>query len=341
MINRQVFMKKKFLYGMIVLLSVSLFFLGCPTEADDGDTTGAPVDDSGGTSLTPGEAAKALAKTLTDLGFTVVDSGNGSLSITGAGGTTALITQPFSVPAGVTLTLTEGATVTSTITVGSDATVAIPAGKDLIVSTGTINNAGAIEVTGTYTLQNTAHGANTGTVTVKSGGQINSGAPISGNGINVVESGGKVSFNDTGSPLFIDNSTGLIKLSTSPAGKFSYGNGFYAVEAGEVTLDGAALLDSQAEPLTIKAGAKLIIDGTNGDLTLRNSTAANPTLRGLDGAQIEIESSGSITFASGAGVEVNFYDSTGTQESSPPADDDTYTWGTVPGESFSGWVGTH
>jgi hypothetical protein len=36
-------MNKKFLFGMIALLSVSLFFLGCPTEADDDPPPAAPV----------------------------------------------------------------------------------------------------------------------------------------------------------------------------------------------------------------------------------------------------------------------------------------------------------
>ncbi|MFP3090210.1 hypothetical protein LQZ21_07765 [Treponema sp. TIM-1] len=370
-------MKKKLLYGMIALLSVSLFFIGCPTEADDGGAPGSPFDDSGGKRPSPGESAKALAATLTSLGIPVVDAGNGKLRISNA----TTITQPFAVPSGVELTVVTGTTISAPVTVGSGATLVVPSGTITVqdgtgtqgtitnagtievqsggnlnvaatgtlnntgtievqgsgtltgAADGTINNTGAIAVAGTYTLATDVEGTNNGTVTVASTGTVSaaSGVRIAGTGINIVDAGGTVIADDISSPSLIGTSGSTFQLSTTaPVGKFSYGNGFFAVEQGNVTL----AEDYELRPnltLTVKAG-KLIID--SGDtLTLKNSTADNPVLRGVAGAQVEI--TGTISFD--PSTIVNFYDRlTGAVVGSVTG---TYTWTNDVGGANAGKAG--
>jgi hypothetical protein len=89
-------MNKKFLFGMIALLSVSLFFLGCPTEADD-DPPAAPSTDASlntlkGNTITVGSQAGTTAAPKTGMG-TVPD------------GTTSVVASDFGAAAGATVKL--------------------------------------------------------------------------------------------------------------------------------------------------------------------------------------------------------------------------------------------
>jgi cytoskeletal protein CcmA (bactofilin family) len=181
---RKVFMKKKFIFGMIALLSVSLFFLGCPTEASDDDTSGAPFlpPDEGGSPPSSADQAKALAQTLTSLGLTVTLSGS-TLTIVGS----ESLNKPLIVPAGVTLAAQVGETLTveALITVAAGATLSVPAGATLTVDgtnngeltvAGTLSNPGTLTVDGPLTVTGTITNAGTGTITVTDTAVIANGA---------------------------------------------------------------------------------------------------------------------------------------------------------------------
>jgi hypothetical protein len=226
-------------------------------------------------------------------------------------------------------------------TVENSGTIAVgDTGSYEIVPGAVINNTGAINVSGTYTIIAGAGGSNTGVVTVKDGGTIISNAPISGNGTNTVEAGGTVYFaaDDSGDPIIgkaADNAIFQPEAASgaTPAGKFSYGNGFYAVEAGVVTLGANYDLDTNGVTLTIKAGAKLSIPASK-TLKLKNTKTSTKlfTLKGIAGALVEVANNGVIICESDGLAEwpletiSNFYANTGAVESGTPAANNlTYT----------------
>jgi hypothetical protein len=256
------------------------------------------------------------------------------------------------IPAGVTLK------------VADDGTLAVPASKKLVV-TGDLEVEGGISVpasaeievgTGaTYILKSDASGTNEGTVTVKAGGTIYSGAPIaiSGAGTNVVEGGGTVYFNDTGAgDPFIGSITNGNAIFQVPAGStFSYDNDKFIVD-GSVTLNKYFLVSARDEQLQLTASSTLTVKA---ELRLRNSWndgggfAAYGVVGGSS-SQILI-TTGSINVSKGDGGapnESNFTDDGntvvgGTGDNAIPGSR-SYTWTTgmtvaFPGDSshHDGW----
>jgi hypothetical protein len=205
-------------------------------------------------------------------------------------------------------------------------------------------------VGGTYTLDG-ATGTNTGTVTVKNGGVIKSVATITGAGINTVEQGGTVYFNDgTGEPFIGTDSSAIFQLGAN--GKFSYNNDSYTVE-GSVTLndtDGVAndppdvWIIGDEQVLTITRGGTLTI-GTNAVLGLGHSNAATtaPVVGDLAGTgelpKIVFTDTGIGVF-NWSSTYKYFYPNGGTTGGEPQLDT-TYEWkANVNSTGNAGWEAT-
>jgi hypothetical protein len=124
------FMKKKFLFGLIALLSVSFIFFGCGDSGGGGGGLGGGLD----------EEAAALATELTDLNFTGVTYNSAGEVFLNEGG---------AVPAGETLSVPDGLTLVlpadQDLTVPLDGTIEVAAGGALrIAETATLTgDAGA------------------------------------------------------------------------------------------------------------------------------------------------------------------------------------------------------
>jgi hypothetical protein len=158
-------MNKKIVFGMIALLSVSLFFLGCPTEADSDDSPSSsswPVEDGSPKPPNPQAAAENLKSALLRN-----SSGSAQIAVS-PDGTTIIVfggTLTFdgstAIPAGVTLNVTDNATlnVTGTVTVDSGAKININSGSGVEVASG-----------GVLDIKDGADGELDGTITVKAGG---------------------------------------------------------------------------------------------------------------------------------------------------------------------------
>jgi hypothetical protein len=303
-------MKKNVIFGIIALLSVSLFFLGCPTEASDDTNPASSVvpDGSAGPDLTsPGAAAAALADALTSIaGVNASDvgvSGN-TITYTVPAGTTLTSLPP--IPPGTELVITgDDLTVTGPInntgtiavegsliaqndftnsgtltvdgggelTVGATLNVAV--GGTLDVAGDIINN-GNIVVNGTYNIADGVGGGstNTGTVTIGPGAVVINGfgVNISGAGINVVQAGGTVRFDGDTIP-FIGGADAIFNLTS---GTFTYDNNGYVL-AGAATLTnakGSEVYLDFSKPLTINNDGALTIAA---DAILRMSNCVSDT----------------------------------------------------------------
>jgi hypothetical protein len=317
-------MKKKLLYGMIALISVSLFFLGCPTDSS-GDGPGNPSlgPDVNGTRPTPGQAAKALAADLEKAGIPTTDNGNGNLVITGA----AAIATPISVPAGVNLTVTGGTTaITAPITVGGGAAFGASGGGILALNTGAsvnvapsgtlaVSGAGAItiasgvtvDLSGTYTVANNTSGTNAGTIITKAGGEIRSGSGVAiTGGTNIVEAGGKVYFNADSDPFIGTDDTARLNLTSGTVTSTQSGANTVYVLEGSVILnevnpgpDMWLTASSPSTTLDVKRGSVLTI-GTGASLSVYGNaisvsgTGAAPRIIIKDGGEIAINTAGVI-----------------------------------------------
>ncbi|MFP3089471.1 hypothetical protein LQZ21_04000 [Treponema sp. TIM-1] len=324
-------MKTKVIYGMIALLSVSLFFLGCPTDASDDSSS--TYDQSGGKKPSSSQAAAAVADSLKDA-FAAASSSvnvsvNGStitLTNTGAPGTPIpLPLGTTTVPSGVTLAVPASEKVT--VPPGSILSIA----GDLTVGAGVeVTNNGNIEVAGgTCTLGAGVTGTATGTVTVKSGSviKVGAGAGIPGT-TTIVEAGAEIYFNGQTTP-FIGTSSSV------PAAIFQLGSGAqftftintFAID-GVVTLGSNFLLNASAQHLTIKQGSKLIIPSS---ITM---TLINDPILGETGAQIAL--TGAIT-QSGTG---NFYASGDNSPEATPQTGKTYEWKADVNGAGPGWEAT-
>jgi hypothetical protein len=320
--SRQVFMKKKLLYGMIVLVSVSLFFLGCPTDSS-GDGPGNPSlgPDVNGTRPTPGQAAKALAADLEKAGITTTDNGNGNLVITGA----TAINTPISVPAGVNLTVTAGTTaITAPIIVGGGAAFGASGGGILALDTGasvnvapsgtlavsgtsaiTIAAGVTVDLSGTYAVANGTSGTNNGTIITKAGGEIRSGSGVAiTGGTNIVEAGGKVYFDGDLDPFIgTDDSARLNLISGTVTA--TQGTGTAYILDGAVTLNDVSagpdmwLSASIPTTLDVKGGSVLTIGpgaslSVYGNAISVSGTGAAPRIIIKDGGEIAINTTGVI-----------------------------------------------
>jgi hypothetical protein len=314
-------MSKKIVFGMIALLSVSLFFLGCPTEADSDSSPTSAWPETPATPTpppaNPAQAAKGLADGLKGIiGSTATVNAYDNGLVTVSGGTLTFPT-PVDIPADVTLRVASG----GTLEVGTGTERLVVNGVLEVESGGTITvaNGEKIEVGpgGTYILPAGANGTNNGTVIVKAGGTILSDANITGTGTNIVEGGGTVYFKDADDPI-IGSSTNEDAIFQVPVGsKFQYNNDFYIVD-GNVTLNKPFLVSAINEQLKITANSTLTLKA---ELKLRDSYPGSPgPVYGAIGelgsppanpAKIVIADGGSINVSiglpAGAPNESNFY----------------------------------
>jgi hypothetical protein len=168
-----VFMKKNVIYGIIALLSVSLFFLGCPTEASDDTNPVSNVipDGSAGPDLTsPGAGTAALVDALETL-----------FAATGNGSTVSKTGNIVTVTLGGTENLPD-------LTVSPGTELVIDLGTNTL-DVETINNAGILSVTatGTTTLTVTDPISNTGTLEVGTGVTLTTDDSITNSGTLTVD----------------------------------------------------------------------------------------------------------------------------------------------------------
>jgi hypothetical protein len=291
---------------MAALVSVSLIFLGCPTESDDSP------------GYSPEQAAAELAAVL------------GADKATVSGATVTLIDN-VNIPAALT------------VTVGNGVTLDVASAKTLTVD-GVIDNNGEISVSGTYIIPAptgdiTSRGSNNGKVTVKSGGDLQSyGDAIAGEGETVVETGGKVAWgkDDNGATVYSagPSSASPKRFVLSAAegdkagGYLVYGNTFYRI-GGSVSFNaswsgaGYDVIDLHNESFTIEAGTFTIPSSAgfrvknskyedtdnDGNLDEIPDTTNVRTIEGEAGATIAVE--GKLYLEIGS-VTLNFYTSTGT-----------------------------
>jgi hypothetical protein len=325
-------MNKKIVFGMIALLSVSLFFLGCPTEADSDSPSSSAWPTPDGSPKPPNQAEAAGLRLKADLIGWADSSSDANLSVaadgsvTISGGTLTFTATTVEIPPGVTLK------------VANDGVLEVPASGTLrvkgtvensgnidVAATGTYqivpgavinnNNTGRISVSGTYDLNPGASGTNNGRVTVENDGVINSYAHIAGNGENIVKKGGKVYF--TAGELITGDSTDttpspIFELDTDA--QFSYGNGFYSVDAGTVKIKKRVTIDGNLTTLYIAAGATLeLASGADLGLEIKND-ANNNALRGFgEGTAPKIKvTDGTHWVYRETGQVVNFYYDNGT-----------------------------
>jgi hypothetical protein len=376
-------MKKKILYGLIALLSVSVLFLACSTGTSNDDTTIAsiPVDPDPIAPIPPVSPAAKAQDLANALGSDKVTVTGSIVTIDNSG--TPVSVSDVSIPLGVTIVVPTGETLTLSgtdnyvagnftvegtvavasggeLTVAGDLTVeggvtvesgaeiavagalTVPSGGDFTVE-GEINNTGDIVVEGTYTIDDNATGTNTGTVIVEDGGIIKSDGYIDGDGTNTVKAGGTVYFNDGTGPAEFGGSSAVFDVETD-SGTVSYGNGFYSIDSGSVTLkansSGSMWFDSVntgGTKLIIKAGAKFVIDN-NGKTLEVLSALADPAIQGAAGAEIEVKGDASFVIYT-TSPSTNFYDNSGTEiPVGTPLAGKTYAWNeNADGSGAAGW----
>jgi hypothetical protein len=366
-------MKKNMLFGMIAWLSVSLFFLGCPTDAsDDNDTSYNMPDQGNGAPPNSGQSGKALADALTSLGITVTDDGKGNITITGS----PTLSTPVSVPNGATLSVATGQTLTvdAPLTVSSGGTLSVPGtstltvngGKSLTVA-GTLDAEGTLDVAGPVSVENggtisIALGANgdlTDTITVKAGGTIedlnDGGGSLwggSGTGSYVYEAGAKAFVANSGTPVLriggagtgatIELASGADLTQTKTAYTLS-GNvtvkDNYGVVSQNITIGASSTLtvDLSGTDKNVYLFAQMKIEGTATTSSIVITGTGAPTDNTIQLAQPN--TNGNNFYASGTKNGISHTKSglyAGTYTGIPGG---TYTWSTsADGGSAAGWT---
>jgi hypothetical protein len=331
---RRTFMKKKFTIGLIVLLSASLFLLGCSTDVDD-DPTAEEV------------AAGALADALGDdatISGTVVTLKN----------TVALI-EDLTVPAGVKLVVPTGKTLT--VNGGQVLTVAgtLDVKGDLTVNaSGTLNIAGTIAVTGGYTLIEGAKGKLDGKVTIADNAVLTAGKDVRfpGTGTNVVSAGGTVYFDDDSVAFIGDDASATFNLTS---GTFTF-NGANYILAGAATLNNISAdwsadiwLSGDEIKLTINKGAVLTV-GTDAAIVMSSCTglATRPLVGGSAGSgnapKIVFGTNASyFSYFSKTGTYYYFYNNSGglivdkDDDANKLPNNTTFTWDASLADDKGGW----
>jgi hypothetical protein len=326
---------KKFLFGMAALVSVSLIFLGCPTESDDSP------------GYSPEQAAAELAAVL------------GAVNVTVEGATVTLIND-VTIPA------------TLTVTVGSGVTLDVASAKTLTVD-GVIDNNGEISVSGTFSIPDptgdiTSRGSNNGKVTVKDGGTLHSyGDAIAGDGETVVETGGKVAWGESNStPVYSAGplSANPVRFVLSAAegdkagGYFVYGNTFYRI-GGSVSFNASwtgepyyDVIDLHNESFTINADGVFTIPAGKGFRVKNVGPGTTQPIRAITGEgttekSASIVVTGNLYIEDVTAVTVNFYDNTGAKVTTTTVVSNvvkiptgTYKWETFTptgGQETTGW----
>jgi hypothetical protein len=368
-------MKKNVIYGIIALLSVSLFFLGCPTEASDSTDASSQIgpDGSAGPNLTsPGAAAQAAEDALkallegagispTDASVTVSGS-TVTLTLTASVALDNLEVSPGTTLAitGDTLTVSGPITNSGTLVVDSTAglTLVAPGPGDppvVITNTGTIQvegpltvpantsivNSGNITVDATYTLGGTID--NTGTIVVPSGGTYditNTGLTGTNGGTIIVEAGGKIKAG--GSNLVNGNGLHIIKK----GGEAYYNNVVLVGDSGSSSpivmltdSDLAAEFSYNNAQYNLKSDATVTtfqFAATSNTLTLTIASGKILTISGTVVGSVVGQKIVNNGTITVSGTS-NFYENgNSTAESSPGAY--TYTWvANAGGSASAGW----
>jgi hypothetical protein len=365
-------MKKTVLYGIIALLSVSLFFLGCDTgTSSDGSTVNTPSwpwteGTGGGGGNKHAEAAQAAQALANLLGGGA--TANGPVVTIPAGGLDLPVGASVTIPADVTLqvegdftvagelviegdlalapgtTLTVEGTVTATgeVTVPATAVLDVPAGGEI-----------AVEHGGVLTFEAGATGALNGTITVESGATLadlndGGGSLWTGSAVGeyVYKAGATIVVYSGGNPVTrIGGSGATIELENGAT---------VTLKDGEMLLTGNATLKAQygiaeANILTIGANSQLTVQLSVGEYFYVNDTAQ---ILGADAGTSKIVLMGNpgdpiIKIKENSGSETNnFYKSDNSEVASTTVDDcfeitpDTYTWdGNADGTGVAGWLG--
>ncbi|MFP3091002.1 hypothetical protein LQZ21_11825 [Treponema sp. TIM-1] len=270
-------MNKKTLFGMIALLSVSLLFFGCSTEASDSGTESSPTwpvspTTPGGTpSISKGEAASRLAAAL----------GTGAASAS-ADGTVILLAStpingPIEIPTGVVLSVP--ASLTLTVASGPDltnnGTLSVEGG--LTVSAGLFTNDGTVYLnppsSGTTSLP--AGLTNNGILTVAAGDTL----AVTGAVINTGTITAEGTITATGT--FDNKGTGTITVvattgAVTPSGLLTNG-GILTLNEG---ISPAAGLTNSGT-ITLATGETLAVTGAIGNSGTINATGGTVTGSGL------------------------------------------------------------
>jgi hypothetical protein len=368
-------MNKKLIYGVIVLLIVSLFFLGCPLDvSDDSGSPNAPPEPDPAQVIQ--DAATEIAALLSGTGSGVTVDDTTIIINAGSGGT---ISSQIDVPSGVTIDIIGTALSATKINVVDGGVVNVNAAltateinvanggsanvdDDIIVVVNTVNIASGatfslgdestititnMAVDGTYELGDKVSGTNNGVVTIGPNGVVRNGAGVSidGNGTNIVKAGGIVYFNRDTVP-FIGREDAIFNLTD---GTFEYNNDGYVLD-GTATLTVEEIHLTPDVPLTINMDsvltipeeAKLVLEhcANAGSLPL----VGNLTTEGTDAPKIIWSSTEYHRSYSGIGNYYYFYENgfTGSagEGSSPVVAPGTYVWNdpAVSGDPGWNWV---
>ncbi|MDR2210593.1 MAG: hypothetical protein LBO65_03885 [Spirochaetaceae bacterium] len=225
-------MKRKILYGLIALLSISVLFFGCSTGTSNDSSTVIPLpsDPDPITPTTPADAARdfsiALSALLDD---TIKDDTtvvyNGSTVTLDTTGGTVIIDSSFIIPSGVTLVLPDDDLTVTTGSLTNNGTLSLADTKSINVATSLINN-GGISVAGGEALT-LASGdlVNGGTLslegdfTVTAGNVTNSGT-ITADGdlivtVGTITNSGTLSLNSVTPSYNALSNSGRIEISSS------------------------------------------------------------------------------------------------------------------------------
>jgi hypothetical protein len=162
-----------------------------------------------------------------------------------------------------------------------------------------------------------------------------------------VEADGTVYFAaDAAGTAYIGGNNAIFDIKTG-SGTFSYGNGFYSVDSGAVTLtakgsssDTVWFQSEEGDRLIIKDNAKFVVDNNGGSEVRVKSLVANPAIQGAAGAEIEVKTSASFSFKTGS--DSNFYDNSGALINVETSlADKTYEWDEdADGNGAFGWKAT-
>lgn len=301
-------MKRKMIYGIIALLSLSLFFVGCPTEADD-DSPGLVVDQSGGKKpdADAGAAAAAVAAA-TELANDIPGATVNGTTVILPSGTTTISTGTTAIPANVTLEVPSGADLavsgTAVIDIPASAALSVPNGASVTIATGTtVNIAGSVNMSGN------------GTIAVNEGAEVY----VDTDGDGHVEATPFIGNSVSTDPVF--------ELDTSAV--FTIGAASYTLSGGNVDLNAAFTLD---KPMTINE-VTLTVAAT-GELTLDAGITGTDT---TNSKIVVTTGGGAIIVSSG---DSNFFLNSSSTAEVPDAGSSTltYTWDDDAGGSGEeGW----
>jgi hypothetical protein len=346
-------MKKELTIGLIVLLSVSLFFVGC--ESPTNPTPPTPQK-------TPAELASELAGKLEGLNVTDLSVESSGANVTATLDGNVALNADLAIPSGVTFQVTGAHTLEvdankklelaagATLKVDSDATLKLDSGATADISGQvTVENSSTLDFSG---LPDDVVDL-TGTITVASGGIFkvknstvsNESAISYNNGTLVLEQGSNASLVFSGDP---PTEVKMIGSSDAPFTWPTGGSGTSIEFSSDgpkniITLKGGTLTTNNGasvQAAVIASGAILVVNSApsfkvNISLEVKGTLQADKPITGIDSA--------TITFGSGATLDGNyvkatngnFYDADDTKEDA--AKSKTYTWDSSAGGGAGGW----